>query len=260
MHRTRNGAKGVAVDSAVDTPRWSGTWQPFRLVAGISLIEKTRMDSHDALKHMLNYAWRLHDDMAMTLALLILFQVSSGLLLGVEFRWHQVELRPEVAIRSRDAPDFASGVGFQEWLRHITIEVPKPEPFDPLKLSGGNCSEIEIQRLRAKDLTSGLAPAFALQIAAHLRCTLLLGDLAISFAIQNATVELSFLVQPVAPENSKLLVPLGKLEVTSCSISIVMSMLHFTGSMLQGPLQELESGLERFINDQLPGPTKLIIH
>ena len=65
-------------------------------------------------------------------------------------------------------------------------------------------------------------------------------------------MELSFLVQPVAPDNSKLLVPLGKLEVTSCSISIVMSMLHFTGSMLQGALQGLESGLERFINDQLP--------
>ena len=120
----------------------------------------------------------------MSLVLLLWIQLSSGLLLAVEL-WHEVKLRPEVAIRSQDAPDFSSGVGFEEWLRHITIQVPKPEPFDPLKLSGGNCSEIEIQRLRAQDLTSsGLAPAFGLQIAAHLRCTLLMGDLAISFAIQ----------------------------------------------------------------------------
>lgn len=46
---------------------------------------------------------------------------------------------PQINIYSEDAEDFASGVPFYQWLKHVTIQVPKPTgPLgNPLQLDGG---------------------------------------------------------------------------------------------------------------------------
>eukprot|EP00435_Cladocopium_sp_Y103_P067916 s55_g30.t1 len=107
-------------------------------------------------------------------------------------------------------------------------------PFEnPLQLSGGNCSEIHVKGLNATDLTSTqLSPAFALHLRASLRCTVLVsnGAVRIGFAVDNATADLGFAVQPVVEPTSKVVVPLGKVEVTRCYISFVMSMLQLHGT------------------------------
>ena len=57
-----------------------------------------------------------------------------------------VSFAAEIEIYSENTDDFATGVPFNEWLRHVEIEIPAPTgPFgNPLQMTGGNCSNISI--------------------------------------------------------------------------------------------------------------------
>lgn len=64
----------------------------------------------------------------------------------VTIPWILVSFAAEIEIYSENTDDFATGVPFNEWLRHVEIEIPAPTgPFgNPLQMTGGNCSNIRI--------------------------------------------------------------------------------------------------------------------